>query len=69
MEARLKLTVKSGRTVDRVLNGSSRAIEDRVGRRHAMAGPLDVTGGPCCGSMTSQGTMLHGVVDSERIAS
>ena len=69
MEARLKLTVKSGRTVDLVLNGTPRAIEDLVDRLRAMAGPLDVTGGQCCWSMTSQGTTVHLVVDSERIAS
>lgn len=69
MEARLKLTVKSGRTVDLVLNGSPQAIEDLVDRLRAMAGPLDVTGGQCCWSMTSQGTTVHLVVDSERIAS
>ena len=69
MEARLKLTVKSGQTVDLVLNGSPRAIGDLVERLRAMAGPLDVTGGQCCWSMTSQGTTVHLVVDSEKRAS
>ena len=69
MEARLKLTVKSGRAVVLVPNGTLRAAEDLVDRLRAMAGPLDVTGGQCCWSMTSQGTRVHLVVDSERIAS
>ncbi len=54
MEARLKLTVKSGRTFDLVLNGPPKAIEDRVERLRAMAG---------------RGTTVHRVVDTERVAS
>jgi hypothetical protein len=69
MEARLKLTVTAGRTVDLVLNGSPKAIEDLVERLRAMSGPLDVTGGQCCWSMTGQGTTVHLVVDSEKRAS
>jgi len=69
MEARLKLTVKTGETVDLVLNGSVKAIDDLLRGLRAMAGPLDVTGGQCCWSMTGQGTTVHLVVDSERLAS
>jgi hypothetical protein len=69
MEARLRLTVKSGQTVDLVLKGPARAIEDLVDRLRSMAGPLDVTGGRCCWAMSSQGTTMHLVVDSEKKAS
>lgn len=69
MEARLTLTVKAGRTVGIVLNGPPRAIEDLIDRLRAMAGPLDVTGGQCCWSMSSGETTVHVVVDSERKAS
>ena len=69
MEARLKLTVKSGETADLVLTGPSQAIEDLVRRLRSMSGPLDVTGGQCCWSMSWQGTTLHLVVDSEKLAS
>jgi hypothetical protein len=69
MEARLRLTVKAGRTVDLFLNGSPKAIGDLVERLRAMAGPLDVTGGQCCWSMTGQGATVHLVVDSEKLAS
>ncbi|HXX93255.1 MAG TPA: hypothetical protein VEN81_06450 [Planctomycetota bacterium] len=69
MEARLNLTLGSGRAVDLVLRGSPRAIEDLVERLRAMAGPLDVTGGQCCWSMSGRGTTVHVVVDSESLAS
>ena len=69
MEARLKLTVKAGRAVDLVLNGSPKAIGDLIERLQAMGGPLDVTGGQCCWSMAGQGATVHLVVDSEKLAS
>ena len=69
MEARLTVTVKAGRTVGIVLKGPPKAIEDLVDRLRAMSGPLDVTGGQCCWSMSSEGATLHMVVDSERKAS
>ena len=69
MEARLRLAVKAGQTVDLVLKGPTRAIEDLVERLRSMAGPLDVTGGQCCWSMSSRDTTVHVVVDSEKKAS
>jgi hypothetical protein len=69
MEARLKLTVKAGRAVDLVLQGSPKAIGDLVDRLRAMAGPLDVTGGQCCWSMAGRGATAHLIVDSEKLAS
>ena len=69
MEARLKLTVKTGEAVDLVLTGSAKAIDDLLCRFRSMAGPLDVTGGQCCWSMTGQGSTVHLVVDSEKLAS
>jgi hypothetical protein len=68
MEAKLKLSV-GGETVDLVLEGPSKAIEDLIAKLRAMAGPLDVTGGSCCWSMTSRGTTVHLVVDSDKVAS
>ncbi len=40
-----------------------------IDRLRAMAGPLDVTGGQCCWSMTGKDTTVHLVVDSDRAAS
>ncbi|HXG62965.1 MAG TPA: hypothetical protein VNO22_16460 [Planctomycetota bacterium] len=69
MEAKLRLTVAGGEAIDLVLKGPARAIEELIERLRAMAGPLDVTGGQCCWSMTGKDTTVHLVVDSDRAAS
>ncbi len=69
MEARVKISAKSGETVDLVLEGPAKAVQELVQRLRSMGGPLDVAGGTCCWSLTRQGTTVHLVVDSDKLAS
>jgi hypothetical protein len=69
MEARVKVSAKSGETVDLVLEGPSKAVQELIQRLRAMGGPLDVAGGTCCWSLSRPGATVHVVVDTDRMAS
>lgn len=69
MEAFVRLSTGQGETVDLVLKGPSKAVGELVQKLRAMGGPLDVTGGKCCWALTSEGTTVHLVVDSDKVAS
>jgi len=69
MEARVKVSAKTGETVDLVLEGPAKAIQELLQRLRAMGGPLDVAGGTCCWALTRQGTTVHVVVDTDKMAS
>ncbi len=69
MEARVRVSAKTGETVDLVLEGPAKAVQELLQRLRAMGGPLDVAGGTCCWSLTRDGTTVHVVVDTDRMAS
>jgi hypothetical protein len=69
MEARLRVTGAAGESVDLALKGPAKAIRELIERLGATAGPLDVTGGQCCWSMSGKGATVHLVVDTDRMAS
>jgi hypothetical protein len=69
METKIRLATGPGETVELVLSGPPKAIQELVQRLRQMAGPVDVTGGQCCWSLTREGTTMHVVVDSDKLAS
>lgn len=68
MTVNLKLSVDADQEVDLVLEGPPKAVEELVQRLRSLKGPVSVTGGRCCWTLTREGTTLHVVVDSERVA-
>lgn len=69
LEARVRVSARTGETVDLVLEGPAKAVQDLIRRLRAMGGPLDVAGGTCCWSLSRPGATVHVVLDSDRIAS
>lgn len=67
-EARVNLTLGPGRTVEVVLRGPARAIEELIGKLRSVGGPLEVAGGKCCWTLTQDGTTFHLLVDSDKVA-
>jgi hypothetical protein len=67
-EARVKISLGPGRTVEVVLRGPARAIEDLVGRLRGVGGALEVAGGRCCWTLSQDGTTFHLLVDSDKVA-
>ena len=65
MESHVTFQVSPGETVDLVLKGPSKTIEGLLQRLRSMHGPLVVTGGKCCWSLSREGVTFHLVVDSD----
>ena len=68
MTVNLKLSVGTDRDVELILDGPSKAVEDLVQRLRSLNGAVSVTGGRSCWTLTREGTTLHVVVDSEKVA-
>ena len=68
MTVKLKLSVGEEKGVDLILDGPSKAVEELVQRLQSLNGPVSVAGGRSCWTLTREGTTLHVVVDSEKVA-
>ena len=68
MESRVKLQLAAGEAVDLVLKGSPAALEGLIQRLRTMGGALEVRGGQCCWTLSKEGSTLHLVLDSDKVA-
>lgn len=69
VEARVRVSARTGETVDLVLEGPAPAVRELIRRLKAVGGPLDVAGGTCGWSLSRPGATVHVVLDTDRMAS
>lgn len=68
MEARLKVSMESGEEMSLELSGSSRAVEELLVKLRGAGGKFSVAGGMCCWTLSREGSTLHLLLDSEKVA-
>ena len=68
MTMKVKLSADKDMSVDLVLQGPPKAVKELVQRLRMMGGPVSVAGGPCCWTLSREGTTFHVVLDSEKVA-
>jgi hypothetical protein len=69
VETQVRLIAGPGEEVNLLLTGPEKAVRELIDRLRALGGPLDVTGGTCCWTLSRAGSTLHVVVDQDKVAS